>query len=282
MLVAFNQEAYDNHVAEVRGGGVVIYDSDQLQLEDDGNSFGMPIQKLARSTGNNRAANMVIIGAVARLVNMPHEYLEQFVVERFTRGRANDQQIIESNIKALALGRDQAVDSGFHLGNIAQAEKPPGKQLLIKGNDAISLGAVAAGINFYVGYPISPATPVLLWMERNLVGPDKFAYQVSSELESITALLGAGFAGKKAMTATAGPGFSLMAEGLGLGLDGGDSPGSCQRPARWPRHRPPHQDGAIGPAGLPLPRPRRRESSRHRPRHRGGVLLRRHRSLQLG
>ena len=217
VLVAFNQEAYDNHVAEVRDGGVVIYDSDQLQLEDDGSSFGMPIQKLARSTGNNRAANMIIIGAVARLVNMPHEYLEQFVVERFTRGRANDQQIIESNIKALALGRDQAVGSGFHLGNIAQAEKPPGKQLLIKGNDAISLGSVAAGVDFYVGYPISPATPVLLWMERNLVGPGKFAYQVSSELESITALLGAGFAGKKAMTATAGPGFSLMAEGLGLG-----------------------------------------------------------------
>ena len=217
VLVAFNQEAYDNHVAEVRDGGVVIYDSDQLQLEDDGNSFGMPIQKLARSTGNNRAANMIIIGAVARLVNMPHEYLEQFVVERFTRGRANDQQIIESNIKALALGRDQAAGSGFHLGSIAQAEKPPGKQLLIKGNDAISLGSVAAGVAFYVGYPISPATPVLLWMERNLVGPGKFAYQVSSELESITALLGAGFAGKKAMTATAGPGFSLMAEGLGLG-----------------------------------------------------------------
>jgi 2-oxoglutarate ferredoxin oxidoreductase subunit alpha len=54
-------------------------------------------------------------------------------------------------------------------------------------------------------------------MERNLVGPGKFAYQVSSEIESITSVLGAGFAGKKAMTATAGPGLSLMSEGLGLG-----------------------------------------------------------------
>ena len=217
VLVAFNQEAYDNHVGEVREGGVVMYDSDQLTLEDDENSFGMPIQKLARSTGNNRADNMIVIGAVARLVNLPHEYLEQFVTQRFTRGRANDQQIIESNIKALGLGRDQAAESGFHLGDIDTAEKPTGKQLLIKGNDAVSLGSVAAGVNFYVGYPISPATPILLWMERNLIGPDKFAYQVSSEIESIAALLGAGFAGKKAMTATAGPGFSLMNEGLGLG-----------------------------------------------------------------
>ena len=217
MLVAFNQEAYDNHVEEVREGGVVIYDSAQLELEDDDNSFGMPIQKLARSTGNNRADNMIVIGAVARLVNLPHEYLEQFVVQRFTRGRPNDQQIIDSNIQALGLGRDQAAESGFHLGDIDKAEKPTWKQLLIKGNDAVSLGSVAAGVNFYVGYPISPATPILLWMERNLIGPDKFAYQVSSEIESIAAILGAGFAGKKAMTATAGPGFSLMNEGLGLG-----------------------------------------------------------------
>ena len=217
VLVAFNKEAYDNHVGEVRDGGVVIYDSQQLQLEDVEHSFGMPMQKLARSTGNNRAANMVIMGAIARLVNMPHEYLEEFVVQRFTRGRDNDKQIIESNIMALGLGRDEAAGSGFHLGDIDRAEKPSGKQLLIKGNDAISLGSVAAGVDFYVGYPISPATTILLWMERNLWGPDKFAYQVSSEIESITALLGAGFAGKKAMTATAGPGFSLMAEGLGLG-----------------------------------------------------------------
>jgi 2-oxoglutarate ferredoxin oxidoreductase subunit alpha len=72
-------------------------------------------------------------------------------------------------------------------------------------------------VEFYVGYPISPATTILIWMEHNLVGPGKFAYQVSSEIESITGILGAGYAGKKAMTATAGPGFSLMSEGLGLG-----------------------------------------------------------------
>ena len=216
VLVAFNREAYDGHSPQVRENGVVIYDSDDFTLEDDGKSFGMPINSLAKSTGNPRAANMVVIGAVANLVNMPHEYLEEFVVKRFTRGRANDQQIIDSNFKALALGRDHAVSSGFSLGTMADAERPEGRQILVKGNDAISLGAVAAGVNFYVGYPISPATTILIWMEHNLVGPGKFAYQVSSEIESITALLGAGFAGKKAMTATAGPGFSLMAEGLGL------------------------------------------------------------------
>ena len=93
---------------------------------------------------------------------------------------------------------------------------PEGDQILINGNIAVSLGAAAADLDVFVGYPISPATPILLWMEQNLVGPGKFVYQSTSEIESITAIVGAGYAGKKAMTSTAGPGFSLMGEGIGL------------------------------------------------------------------
>lgn len=217
VLVAFNREAYDTHRGEVREGGVVVYNSGEFQLEEDPQCFGMPFDELARSTGNARAANMVVIGALAHMVNMPQEYLEQFVVKRFTRGRDGDEEIIQSNIKALTLGREESARSGFVLGQLAPPQAPDWTQLLVKGNEALSLGALAAGLDFYVGYPISPATPILLFMERNLVGPGKFAYQVSSEIESITSVLGAGFAGKKAMTATAGPGLSLMSEGLGLG-----------------------------------------------------------------
>jgi 2-oxoglutarate ferredoxin oxidoreductase subunit alpha len=222
VLVAFNREAYETHYSEVRDGGVIIYNSNDREFEGfeaEGESriFGLPIDELARSTGNTRAANMVVIGALAHLVNMSQDYLEQFVEERFRRGRANDDEIINSNIKAIKLGREETSRSGFTLGELAPAQAPDYKQVMLKGNDALSLGAVAAGVDFYVGYPISPATTILLWMERNLVGPGKFAYQVSSEIESITGILGAGYAGKKAMTATAGPGFSLMSEGLGLG-----------------------------------------------------------------
>jgi len=216
VLVAFNREAYDSHKDEVREGGVIIYNSSDFQLEEDPQSVGLAIDDLAKSTGNARAANMVVIGALAHLVNMPQIYLEEFVTKRFRRGRADDEQIITSNIAALTLGREQIASSGFVVGELAPPRMPEGKQLLLKGNEALSLGALAAGLDLYVGYPISPATTILVFMERNLVGPGKFAYQVSSEIESITAILGAGFAGKKAMTATAGPGFSLMSEGLGL------------------------------------------------------------------
>lgn len=222
VLVAFNREAYETHYSEVRDDGVIIYNSNDREFEGfeaEGESriFGLPIDDLARSTGNTRAANMIVIGALAHLVNMSQEYLEQFVEQRFRRGRDTDDEIIESNIKAIKLGREETSRSGFVLGELAPAKPPEYKQLMLKGNDALSLGAMAAGVEFYIGYPISPATTILLWMERNLVGPGKFAYQVSSEIESITGILGAGYAGKKAMTATAGPGFSLMSEGLGLG-----------------------------------------------------------------
>ena len=216
VLVAFNREAYDNHHEEVREDGVIIFNSTEFELEDEPRGFGLPIEELAKSTGNNRAANMVIMGALAHLVNMPQEYLEEFVEQRFNRGRAGDEEVIRSNIQALGLGREHIASSGLSLGELAPAQKPDYPQLMIKGNDALSLGAIAGGLDYYVGYPISPATPILLYMERNLIGKDRFAYQVSSEIESITSIIGAGYAGKRAMTATAGPGVSLMSEGLGL------------------------------------------------------------------
>ena len=216
VLVAFNREAYDAHQQDVLKDGVVIFNSTEFEIEGDDRSFGLPFEELGKSTGNNRAANMVIMGSLAHLINMPQEHLISFVQERFNRGRTEDAEIIKSNIEALSLGRSHIAESGFSLGELAPPEKPKEQQVMIKGNEAVSVGAMAAGLDFYAGYPISPATPILLYMERNLVGKDRLAYQVSSEIEAITAIIGAGYAGKRAMTATSGPGVSLMSEGLGL------------------------------------------------------------------
>ena len=216
VLVCFNEEAYQNHRDEVSDSGVIVYNSGDFEPDDLANSFGMPFADLAKSTGNARAENMIVLGALAHLVSMSQSILEDFVRERFTRGRPNDEQIISSNIEALTLGRQEAEKSGFSLGELAPPIMPEGNQILLNGNEAISLGACAAGINFYIGYPISPATSILLWMERNLTGDGKFVYQASSEIEAVNAIVGAGYGGQKAMTATAGPGLSLMGEGVGL------------------------------------------------------------------
>ncbi len=216
VLVCFNQEAYDNHGEEVGDEGVVVYNSGEFEPSGAEDSFGMDFNQLAKSTGNARAANMVVIGALAQLVGMRQEILDEFVRARFTRGRPNDAEIIDSNLRAMRLGRVEAEKSGLSVGELVDADPPDYEQILVNGNTAVCLGAMHAGMDFYAGYPISPATSILVWMERNAPAPDRFVYQVSSEIESITSCIGAGFAGKKAMTATAGPGFSLMAEGLGL------------------------------------------------------------------
>ncbi|MDA1061708.1 MAG: 2-oxoacid:acceptor oxidoreductase subunit alpha [Chloroflexi bacterium] len=216
VLVVLNHDAYEQHIGELRDGGVLVYNAEDFELDTNGNMIGLQVEALARSTGNPRAANMVVIGAVAALGGMPAEYFEDFITVRFTRGRDNDEQIIKANIEALKLGVAEVEKTGFRVADLDAPPPDEGERVVIKGNDALSLGALSAGLDVFIGYPISPATTILVFMEGNLHGEGKAVVQASSEIESISAIIGAGYAGKKAMTSTAGPGLSLMGEGLGF------------------------------------------------------------------
>ena len=214
ILVAFNDYAYQEHRGDVRDGGVILLDPtvEPDSADTERRALIVPFDELAKQTGESRAANMVVMGALSKLIDMPLDYFKDFVSRRF----AGRETVITANHMALDLGLAQ-MGGETAIADLGEPEKPDYVQSFIKGNEALSIGALAAGLDFYIGYPISPATPVLVYMERNLVGDGKFAYQASSEIEAIAAILGAGFAGKKAMTATSGPGFTLMGEGLGLG-----------------------------------------------------------------
>ncbi|MDA1148166.1 MAG: 2-oxoacid:acceptor oxidoreductase subunit alpha [Chloroflexi bacterium] len=216
ILVALNQYAYDHNVEELSANGVVVYNSEEFEVPAGGRAIGLPADRMARESGNPRAANMVVIGAVAQLAGFPLTYLETFVTQRFTRGRPGDAAIIEGNIAALHMGAEEAEKTGLSLEGLEDPTPSPDERILIKGFEAACLGAIAAGLDSFIGYPISPATTMLTYMEEALHGEGKFVGQSSSEIESIAALVGAGFSGKKVMTSTAGPGLSLMGEGLGL------------------------------------------------------------------
>jgi 2-oxoglutarate ferredoxin oxidoreductase subunit alpha len=190
VLVAFNHGAYEAHKDDVTDGGVVIYDSGEFDLPGSVKGVGMPFDELAKSTGNARAANMVVMGALAFLAHMSQTMLEDFVVARFTRGRPNDDEIIRSNIQALSLGCEEASRGGFRLDELSEPTSPEDDQILVNGNVAVSLGAYAAGLDVFIGYPISPASSILVWMEQRLVGPDKFVHQATSEIESMSEGLG--------------------------------------------------------------------------------------------
>jgi 2-oxoglutarate ferredoxin oxidoreductase subunit alpha len=92
------------------------------------------------------------------------------------------------------------------------------KSILTTGNNAAAEGAISAGCLYFAGYPITPSSEIAAYMSRRLPEVNGTFVQMEDELASITSCLGASFTGKKAMTATSGPGFSLMAESVGLGV----------------------------------------------------------------
>ena len=151
VLVALNPEAYETHRSEVSEKGVILHDA-SFEITSDDRAIGIPFDQLAKQAGEARSANMVMVGALANLVNMPLYYFEQFVQNRL-KGR---DAIIEANIKAMRLGHEYAATSELQIDELGIPNKPDWEQLLVKGNEAISLGAVAGGLEFYVGYPISP------------------------------------------------------------------------------------------------------------------------------
>ena len=216
VLIAQNRYAYDHNVEELREGGIVVYNSEEFEIEDAGRALGLPADKMAREAGNPLASTIILIGAVAKMSGVDLTAIEDFITKRWTRGRAGDQAIVDGNIAALRMGAVEAEKSGLMLEALEAPPTHAETRILIRGFEAACLGAMAAGLDSFIGYPISPATTMLTFMEANLAGEGTFVGQASSEIESIASLVGAGFSGKRVMTSTAGPGLSLMGEGLGL------------------------------------------------------------------
>ena len=116
VLVAFNEYAYDNHKEDVSDDGVIVYNQGEFEVEGTDNVLGMDFDDLAKQTGNNRAANFVVMGGLAQLVDLPLSVLKEFNREKYTRGRPSDQNIIDSNNMALDLGSKESSTSGLSLG----------------------------------------------------------------------------------------------------------------------------------------------------------------------
>ena len=214
ILISFDQEAYELHRGNLNQGGVLIYDSDLVQPSPDGNTirYGIPFQKIAREElGFVRGTNVLILGVMAGLFGLPPASLEEMVKTRYKR-RA---ELIEKNIQALRYGYEYTKkiqkEDKFWLGSADHVAR-----LVMTGNDAITAGALHAGCRYFAGYPITPATDILETMASQLPRFGGVCLQAEDEMAALASVIGASYAGTKAMTATSGPGFSLMTELLGL------------------------------------------------------------------
>ena len=211
---------------DVKAGGDVIYDSSVIGDVEEEDSLvshitpeiqghGLPIQKLANeATGTNQGKNLVAIGAICYFYSLPPEMFVDQIKSVFVH---KGDHVIDVNIKAFNLGYEYFKEH-YPLNNQFEIDKSSEPRALTSGNDAIAKGALDCGLKFFAGYPITPATRIMEIAAKELPKLGGWTLQMEDEIAAIGAVLGAWFAGKRAMTATSGPGLSLMSEMINLSV----------------------------------------------------------------
>ncbi|MCY4437287.1 MAG: 2-oxoacid:acceptor oxidoreductase subunit alpha [Chloroflexi bacterium] len=217
ILLAFNQEAYDRNAAETKDDGLLVYDPSEVTPSADSHfvQVEFPLNDIAKNQLKFPIAkNVVAVGALAELFGLPTKHLDSLIEERWLR---KGEAVVQKNLDALRAGIDYVIANVPQRENFAlYPEKSHAGEIMVSGSEAIGLGAIAAGCGFMAGYPITPASDIKEFLEVHLPKTGGHALQAEDELAAIGMVLGASFAGSKAMTATSGPGFSLMIEMLGL------------------------------------------------------------------
>jgi 2-oxoglutarate ferredoxin oxidoreductase subunit alpha len=217
ILVAFDQESIDLNAHELRDNGVIVADAKFNPTMPEGvkgRLFPVPITAIAEELGTSLFKNMVASGASWALLGLPLEVFNKAVEEEFGR---KGPAVVEKNVEAVRRGAQFVLDLAG--GPIAELQLEPadGKQkLFMIGNDAIGLGAVAAGCRFMPAYPITPASEIMEYLIKVLPKFGGTVIQTEDEIAACTMAIGANYGGVRALTASAGPGLSLMMEAIGL------------------------------------------------------------------
>lgn len=217
ILVAFDQESIDLNAHELRSGGVIVADAKFNPTVPEGQKarlFPVPITQLAEELGTSLMKNMVASGASWALLGLPLEVFNQAVEEEFGR---KGQAIVDKNIEAVKQGAEYVLElAGGPLEEFRLGPADGKQKLFMIGNDAIGLGAVAAGCRIMSAYPITPASEIMEYLIKKLPKYGGTVVQTEDEIAAITMAIGSSYAGVRTMTASAGPGLSLMMEAIGL------------------------------------------------------------------
>jgi 2-oxoglutarate ferredoxin oxidoreductase subunit alpha len=215
ILVTFNEEAFQLHGHTIRPDGLLVYDPGHYQPNGTFEAYGVPLEEITLNVVKSKLGkNVVALGVIGRVLGLSVELLENLIRDRF--GKKGDL-VVAKNHEALRAGYNYVDQHPFKKDLPRfEARSQAVSRVVMSGNEALSLGAIAAGCRYYAGYPITPASDILEFMERDLPKFGGAVVQTEDEIAAIASVVGASYAGKKGMTATAGPGLSLMVEVLGL------------------------------------------------------------------
>ncbi|TDJ68807.1 MAG: 2-oxoacid:acceptor oxidoreductase subunit alpha [Proteobacteria bacterium] len=231
LMVAMNPQTWDEDIAEIETGGYVLYDSTKTlppsKMRDDIKAIGIPLTQICNEAYNDARQrqlfrNIIYVGALGALLNLDPQIIASLVGDQY-KGK---EALMQSNIKALAMGRDYAL-SNFDcpIGLQVHPSDSVGDKIFLEGNSAAALGAVYGGATVAAWYPITPSSSLAEAFERHCKvfrhdpdsGRARYAVlQAEDELASIGMVIGAAWNGARAFTATSGPGISLMQEFIGF------------------------------------------------------------------
>ena len=217
ILIALTQRTVEENMDELHEGSVIIYDGERTTMEDFETPEGMiglsvPLKRLAEDAGGAIMRNIVALGAACDVADFPIAALDESLEKRFSdKGEA----IVENNKEAARLGQKYVQEETNHEFPY-ELETTDADYVLLNGDEAIGMGALAAGCRFYSGYPITPATDVMEYLMGRMERYGGTVIQAEDELSAINMALGAARTGARAMTATSGPGIDLMTETFGL------------------------------------------------------------------
>src|SRR5450830_1903037 len=231
MMVAMNPQSWDADVAEVESGGYLFYDSTRPmpanKFRNDIHVSGVPLTEIANAAyadprQRQLFKNIIYVGALSVLLDVEAEVFEKLFAEQY-KGK---ERLLDSNIKALHLGRDYVKQNLREpVGLRVRRADRVGDQIFVDGNSAAALGCVYGGATVAAWYPITPSSSVPEAFQKYcdkfrvdpVSGRNNYAIvQAEDELASIGMVVGAGWNGARAFTATSGPGVSLMTEFIGL------------------------------------------------------------------
>lgn len=229
VLIALNDVHSISQLPLLKDAGVLIYDSQPISYHEEDKSiagwiepgiisYGIPMVRLAvKAAGNSRGKNMVALGAFSALFGVDDKLFIKSIEKRYARKK---KIVIESNVNSFKEGYNWTLENITKLDTYKMnpAPKKDKEQLIINGNQAVAEAAYLNGLHFYAGYPITPATKIMEILSSKLPENGGVFVQTEDEISAIAMVVGAGFAGKRAMTATSGPGFCLMSEFTGLSV----------------------------------------------------------------
>jgi 2-oxoglutarate ferredoxin oxidoreductase subunit alpha len=212
VLIPLNQDSMDRHLRLMKAGSCVLYDGDMLKPGTPAAGVQLcPMPMKVLTKGNKLAANTAALGATLQMLGIESEPLETVIARQFKK---KGDEVVAENVGVARAGYEYAAQNfkAFPF----KAPKLPKPQAIVTGNQATAMGGVAAGVKFYAAYPMSPSTGVLMWMASHARDLGIMVRQVEDEIGVMNMVIGAGHSGCRAMCATSGGGFALMAEAIGM------------------------------------------------------------------